>query len=153
MRTEFPRPRHTIDGVTYEFEMLPVAQGLRMSVRIVGALATSASKVFSSFEDGKSFFDQKLEGAALSDAVIMLVGKLTEDEIESSIAQLMNKTFVVQGQKVTPVNMDLQFTGKITHMYKVAWKTLEVNFSDFLGATIGSRIKEAVQSMIQEKPT
>ncbi len=154
MRTSFERPRHSVDGIMYEFEMLPISQALRLSVRIISVIATSASKVFSCFKEGKSILDQDINGQALGEAISMLVGGLSEDEVEGSINQLMAKTSVVDSkQNVLPVNMDIQFTGKIMHLYRVTWKALEVNFGDFLGDSIGQKLKDKVNSLIQEEST
>jgi hypothetical protein len=122
-----------IDGEEYQFGMLQPSKANRLFTKIVksflqplGALLTGLkSKSLTSILDADVNFESAF--AALS-------GNVTEDDFEGMVMQLLSTVRLGTGMEF---NIDLQFTGRLLHMYKVAYKSFEVNYADFLDAKSG----------------
>jgi hypothetical protein len=142
-----PKQVKKVDGEDYEFYMLDpfkasklLAKITRSIIQPVGALLTGLkSNGLASLYNA----DVNFEGALGA-----LAENITEDEFNAILSELLSVVRMGTGMELIIAD---QFSGRVFHMYKVAYKSFEVNFADFLDTKAGA-LAFVRQALTQAKP-
>lgn len=160
-----------IDGDVYEFFPMPPKVALRVLTRlsklvleplgmfgdaIKGDQGGNSGAEKSDGERAVGMLDKKSPPDVFAKAAKVLVERLDEDEVTSTIETVLSATTVhvqrvSEGDKGTrPLRFDLDFAGRPGHLLKVFVAGLEVQFGDFFGASgggLGALVARARQGM------
>lgn len=121
----------TVDGVTYNFMPLPPGIAMKLLARISKSFLGPLGALFSKVKSIKKALDTDLSQFDLEKTFGKLGDNLNEDDFELTIRQLVENQ-VLDANK-TSLQYDLYFTEKgPVHLLKVAYKSFEVNYGDFL---------------------
>lgn len=123
----------TIDGVTYTVATFPARRGLAIKSTLVKSLGPALSELMKAVPGGTSptkllQADLKLEHVAGS------LGKLFECLDEKQFVELVMRLLedtMRDGVPISGETFDVDFAGDYSHLYKVLWFVLEVNFGSF----------------------
>ena len=128
----------TIDDVKYHFSMLSPREAQKIIVRLAKITAPAFADGIVQYQKTKN-----IEDIDLGNIFEVTFPLMNEDELEQTTDTLL----VCAG---TEGMDDQRFQGKLPHMYKVLFKSFEVNFSDFLDM-MGVERSNAQPGTIPEK--
>jgi hypothetical protein len=147
-----------IDDRLYEIFFLPPKKSLSVLYKIIkmgGEPLGIAGDIMASFQWGEiksisSLLDLKLPPGLIQHAVSSLINRLDEDAIMSIVDDVMQYVHVKteHDRGTRQIQFELDFSGRIGHLFKVLFAALEVNYADFLGGNGGFAAKlHQVQQM------
>ena len=116
--------RKTIDGETYVFTYLSPRKSL--------ALLTEITKLIGPAIGSMCGGDEEVEERDINmgDAARLLCERLDNDNVQSMINTLLSQV-THEGKGDVLKSFDIIFTGKIKHLFKVVFASLEVQYADF----------------------
>jgi hypothetical protein len=116
----------------YQFGMLDPFKASKLIAKIIRSILQPIGAIFTGLKSGdaKSVLDANIN---FESAFSALSANITEDEFNNIVRELLSTVSLGTGM---PIPED-QFLGRVFHMYKVAYKSFEVNFSDFLSEKNG----------------
>lgn len=122
-----------IDDIEYQFGFLSPSKASKLLSKIVRSVLQPIGALIggSKTNDKSGILDRDIN---FENALGTLSQNLTEEDFNLIILELLSSVNLGTGMMI---NHDQQFTGKIMHMYKVAYKSFEVNYSDFLDERSG----------------
>ena len=133
-----------IDGITYATAQFSATKGLKLMHRVSRFIAAPLGKMFAETDvkamaSTKSIADFDLSGKAIGEAVQALFEACDEATFEATVKELLSNTT----RDSKPIVFDVDFAGKMAHLFAVLAFVLEVNYSDFFGGIAGAfrRIK------------
>ena len=123
--------KKTIDGIRYAVTQLDGIRALKIQTKLIKVLGSSLANSLSSgldFSKLDEFLKKQLPNL-LSNFDDEVVNKIILDLFDTGV-------FVERKGSLEPVDFEIEFAGKINHMWKVAAFIIEVNFG--LGKPIES---------------
>lgn len=120
--------KKTIDDINYTFYQLAPRKSLRLLIRIFkiigGPLGSSLDE-----GGGRSVLDQNFD---LGKIVSGLCDRMEVSEVESIIDELLGQV-MAEGYGEVSKQFDAIFCGRIAHLFKVVYASMEAEYSDFFG--------------------
>jgi len=119
----------TVDGETYQIEQFATTKALNVLsdlVKIVGeplALAVSGSTLSS-----------EEQSRILGMAVSAMAQRMDKNTVVALVKTLIESCLKGEGAKI---NFELEFQGKLGHLFKLVYAVLEVQYGSFLGELLG----------------
>lgn len=123
---------YTVDNEEYEFRHMDPVKASRLLVRVVKPLLKPLGAALSGAKDMAGALDANLDMAGAFGA---LADTLNEDEFDRLLKELLAVVRLKTGMELIP---SLHFEGRVFHMHKVAFKSFEHNFHDFLAEMSGA---------------
>ena len=148
-----------IDGRSFTFTQMSPKDAHVIIVRVGKVVGNTFGKIISALNlndsdsKDKSLLDSKIDTKDLGSAISTFLDRVDEAESTDVIDKLLS--CVIGGGSGERGTMQMiDFQGNLKQMYKVAYKSAEVNFSDFLGEFGGLVEKlKTTSDMILAKPT
>ena len=148
-----------IDGVEFHIYPFSAIEALKLKVSFLQKIAPAFGQLIgdSEMEEGvKKLENVKLEGKALSGALEMICAHLNENEFLSLVKRFLKNvsciyTDIDKQKKTGELQSDsvfnIVFTKRLSLIYRVIGKVIEVNYPDFFGLLkgIGSRFQTAIE--------
>lgn len=125
----------TIDGELYEFYQLSPRIAVKILTRLLKVVGSPVGEALGRSTGSESLLDLELKGDVMGNIVKALTERLDEDMVLNTIEELLQPV-MCKGIKVGP-QFETHFAGRISHLMKVVWAALEVNYSDFFGEGFG----------------
>lgn len=117
---------HLIDGKGYEFYMMPPSKALRILIQLAKrALGPVGGALEGS---GASLSDILQTKINLEAMLSRLAENLDADWAQQTILAILEHVVHEGGTKIV---FEVEFMGKLLHLFKIIGKALEVNYSDF----------------------
>lgn len=69
----------------------------------------------------------------IGEAIEALTSRLESDETLSLIDQILKETSIIDGDTNRPIIFDIDFAGKLGHLFKLLKEILTFQYADFLG--------------------
>ena len=118
--------KKTIDGKGYEFYMMPPSKALRILIQLAKrALGPVGGALDGS---GASLVDLMKTKVNLNGLLSRLAENLDEEWAQQLVTGLLEH---VRHEGGTQIIFEVEFTGKLMHLFKIVGKALEVNYADF----------------------
>lgn len=150
--------KHEIDGVEFQIYPFSAIEALKLKAAFIKLIAPAFGQLVGDSEMGEGSVrleNVKLEGKALSSALQMLCESLSEDEFEKLIRRFTRKVSCIytdidgkqkSGELQTDQVFNTVFTKRLSLIYKLIGKVIQVNYPDFFGLIggIGSRLKTVI---------
>lgn len=133
---------HVIDDTPFLFRIFPYQLGLQLSTRIFKiicpALGTAASGLFGEKTTSiENIMDMEINPDNIGTGIQMFSEAITESVMTNTFSQILKYIEISNGsggfKKIVP---DVDLTGKLGLSFKLIYKSLEVNFADFLPVLI-----------------
>lgn len=126
--------KHTVDGDEYEFGMLDPFKASKLFAKIVKSFLQPLGALITGLKSASltSILDSNIN---FESAFAALSANVTEDEFNSMLKELLSTVRMGTGMEI---DLGTHFLGRVFTMYKVAFKSFEVNFADFLDAKSGA---------------
>lgn len=141
-----------IDENTYLFTQLDPRRSAKVYLFLMSKIGGTVGKAIGAVKGKGSFMEADVNMKDLGDAVQHIFANLDDDATMGHIDTLLSSV-LYKGKNLSLDN--LVFQGKMLHMTKVVQKSVEVNYSDFLGESSGvvQRVKAMFRRLNQESPT
>jgi len=134
-----------INGREFQVTQFPGRYGLRLQARLARVFGAPLAALFKGAKKG---MDSDLADLDLEKAVVMLMDKLSEDELDDLVNRMLSQTRV-DGKGIidNPMVFDELFAANYSDLFKVLAFVVEVNFGNFFSALkgIGSPAKPEKQ--------
>lgn len=132
----------TVDGFDYAFSMMGARQSTKLFIRLTKICGKPFALAFTAL--GKkstpeaSFLDRPIDTFVLADAVEALCSHMDEDIVLDMIQSLTSDpTVLCDGKKVV---FDVHYKGRTSHLMKVLFAALEVQYGNFFDAFIAPHV-------------
>jgi hypothetical protein len=137
-----------VDGQTYEFYLM----GPKDQIKVMNYMARTVGKPLgAAIKNDPSSAADILDTSAsmIGDFITHLVESVDDDEVIAKIEKILEYVHIKKEKGFAPVKMEADFHGKLSHMFKVVYAALEVNFGDFLAGNgvLVERLKQKFQTM------
>jgi hypothetical protein len=131
-----------VDGTKYAVNHYITSYGIKLLTEIFKLLGESMiKKLLEAKEGAASEIDPEKGGQAIA----ALTAKLDEDTADRIIKKILCNTLPENSSFSVVDDYDERFRGRYIHLFKLTFKTLEVQYGDFLGALGGfAKLSKAV---------
>ena len=123
-----------IDGVTYSFEKWGAQNSLLTLIKISKIIGKPLGKIVGSAITGGEGLKTQVSPDMIADACQALLENLDEGPTMDLVKKLSSEKLLCDGKKVS---FDTHYQDNLMHLFKVIRASLEVQYSDFLGALLG----------------
>lgn len=131
--------RKEIDGETYVFSYLAPRRALSLLTAITKLIGPAIGAAYGGDEVEE-------EDVNMGDAARLLCENLDDNNVQSMINTLLSQV-THEGKGDVLKSFDAIFTGKIKHLFKVVFASLEVQYADFFD---GKGIIEGLKEMAKD---
>lgn len=150
--------KYEIDGVEFQIYPFPAFEALKLKAAFIKLIAPAFGQLIGDSEMGEGaakLENVKLEGKTLSNALQMLCANLSEEEFVKLLKRFVKKVSCIytdidgkqkSGELQNDQVFDTVFTQRLSLVYKVIGKVIQVNYPDFFGLIkgIGSRLQTVI---------
>lgn len=132
-----------IDKETYEIWHLPAELAITTLTKLTRIIGEPMGKAMGGLESSSgSLMDANVNFNIIGHAIGLLASRLDENEVMLIIKTMLKYVHKKESNgKLRECDLELDFQGRIMHLFKVVQASLEFNYSDFF-AGIKSRLKE-----------
>jgi hypothetical protein len=117
----------TIDGRRVTVSQFPARKALTLKVKLIKLFGPSLAQLFGGPK--KMSLNSSIE--EMAPAIEKLSATLEPEQFLDLVLEMLTMTRV-DGREVVP-NFDMEFTGNLLFVYKIAWYVIEVNYGNFFG--------------------
>ncbi len=140
----------TVDGESYVVQMYTTSVGMFLLTDIMNLLGADVVRVALAFKDGlkngasvADFDLDIIDADMMTKAIDHLSSKAAPELLDSIFKRILSGTIIQkQGSTTCADAYDTHFQGRYSHLFKVLWKSLGVQYGDFL-SVLGGLVKTA----------
>lgn len=118
---------HEIDGAEYEFYMMPPSKALRIFVQLVKRALGPVGGALDG-GGGVSLAEIMKAKVNMNGLLSRLAENLDAEWAQQTVQQILEHVRHKGGSQIV---FEVEFMGKIMHLFKIIGKALEVNYADF----------------------
>jgi len=134
----------TVDENEYEFWYLDPFKSADLLMKISNKILKPIGAAFGGISDLEGIAEQKVD---FKSAFMSLADNLNSDTT-AIIRELLSVVHLGTGMELQP---DVQFRGRVLHMFNVAFESFKYNYSDFLAEKSGviGKIRRTLSQVLQ----
>lgn len=132
-----------LDGETYTVSPYMTSTGMKLLTELVLILGKPLVQLIIRVKEAaaggslKDLLEQDVDPATVDAVMTALYERLSPEAVDSLIKRILDQTFVGSTSTKVTEGFDTRFQGKYLHVFKLVFKTLGVQYGDFLGVLGG----------------
>lgn len=144
--------KKVIDGEQYTFCQLPPKKSLKLLTRILKIIGAPIGAAIGTWdgagpaEDVENILDREIDLGAV---VRQLCDRLDENDVEYIVDMLLSQVLHAGKGEVSKV-FDEHFGGRLTHLFKVIFAALEVEYADFFDGKFGDILRDIISGRLAQ---
>lgn len=130
-----------LDGSTYKTIQYPGREGTKIFSMLGKIIGPSLGALMGS--GVTSTLNGKVNSDAMEKAFSLLFSNIPENQADQFFDKILSCTKVIKDGTATEINFDLEFTGRIGHLIKLAIRIVRFNFDNVFQDLVGMLPKVA----------